>query len=70
MIKFASLHFQLTPDQDFIIDILPGYPNISFGCGFSGKNFSVLISLHIKTTLKLTSIDHHAIKVVNGVSSL
>ncbi|MET3682699.1 glycine/D-amino acid oxidase-like deaminating enzyme [Alkalibacillus flavidus] len=28
-----------TPDGDFIIDPLPGYPNIHVACGFSGHGF-------------------------------
>ncbi|MEK4300855.1 N-methyl-L-tryptophan oxidase [Oceanobacillus sp. FSL W8-0428] len=31
--------YTLTPDEDFIIDYLPGYDNVLVACGFSGHGF-------------------------------
>ncbi|XP_071849526.1 peroxisomal sarcosine oxidase-like isoform X2 [Apostichopus japonicus] len=33
--------YSFTPDEDFIIDTLPGHPNIVYGCGFSGHGFKM-----------------------------
>ncbi|MEZ4498867.1 MAG: FAD-dependent oxidoreductase [Thermomicrobiales bacterium] len=34
-----SLRNTRTPDEHFIIDRHPEYPNVSFACGFSGHGF-------------------------------
>lgn len=39
--KTESCMYTWTPDEDFIIDELPGYPGIFIGCGFSGHGFKL-----------------------------
>lgn len=39
--KTESCMYTWTPDEDFIIDELPGYPGIFVGCGFSGHGFKL-----------------------------
>lgn len=39
--KTESCMYTWTPDEDFIIDELPGYAGIFVGCGFSGHGFKL-----------------------------
>jgi sarcosine oxidase len=39
VIKSAVCMYAMTPDGDFIIDRLPGHPNVAIGAGFSGHGF-------------------------------
>lgn len=39
--KTDSCMYTWTPDEDFIIDELPGLPGIFVGCGFSGHGFKL-----------------------------
>lgn len=39
--KTESCMYTWTPDEDFIIDELPGYSGIFIGCGFSGHGFKL-----------------------------
>ncbi len=34
-----------TPDHDFIVDLLPGYPNVAIAAGFSGHGFKFSIGI-------------------------
>ncbi len=37
--SFSTCLYTLTPDQHFIVDHLPGHPNVAIGTGFSGHGF-------------------------------
>lgn len=37
--SFSTCLYTLTPDQHFIVDHLPGQPNVAIGTGFSGHGF-------------------------------
>ncbi|HEY9868692.1 MAG TPA: N-methyl-L-tryptophan oxidase [Candidatus Obscuribacterales bacterium] len=37
--------YSLTPDRNFIIDLLPGYPGIAIAAGFSGHGFKFAIAV-------------------------
>jgi sarcosine oxidase len=39
VIHSATCLYSVTPDRNFIIDLLPGYPNIVVAAGFSGHGF-------------------------------
>ncbi|KAG4077284.1 hypothetical protein HA402_009913 [Bradysia odoriphaga] len=39
--KSESCMYTMTPDEDFIIDELPGLPGVFVGCGFSGHGFKL-----------------------------
>jgi glycine/D-amino acid oxidase-like deaminating enzyme len=39
VIKSAVCMYAMTPDGHFIIDRLPGHPNVAIGAGFSGHGF-------------------------------
>jgi sarcosine oxidase len=39
VIKSAVCMYAMTPDGNFIIDRLPGHPNVAIGAGFSGHGF-------------------------------
>lgn len=36
-----SCMYTLTPDENFVLDCIPGHPNIVFGIGFSGHGFKM-----------------------------
>jgi hypothetical protein len=42
----------MTPDEAFILDCVPGHPNIAFACGFSGTE----IFSHIRRMLKFLHV--------------
>ncbi len=59
--------YTTTPDHDFIVDLIPNYPNIAIAAGFSGHGFKFAIGIgkaladliiHNKTDMK---IEHLAI---------
>ena len=39
VLKSAVCMYAMSPDGHFIIDRLPGHPNVVVGCGFSGHGF-------------------------------
>lgn len=56
--------YDLTPDEDFVIDVHPNYPNIAFAGGFSGHGFkfasAVGEALKDLVTLGETKVDLQA----------
>jgi glycine/D-amino acid oxidase-like deaminating enzyme len=38
-IEHAACMYTMTPDQDFIVDVHPRYPQVAFAAGFSGHGF-------------------------------
>lgn len=50
-----SCVYTFTPDEDFIVDELPGYSGIFVGCGFSGHGFKLApVVGHILSSLALS----------------
>ena len=43
VLEAATCLYTNTPDQDFIIDTLPGYPHVAIAAGFSGHGFKFSI---------------------------
>ena len=47
---FYMLSYQMTPDEDFILDKHPSYDNIIIGAGFSGMKFLCTVLTFISWT--------------------
>ncbi|MCC6791691.1 MAG: N-methyl-L-tryptophan oxidase [Thermomicrobiales bacterium] len=70
VLKSAVCMYAMTPDGHFIIDRLPGYPNVTVGAGFSGHGFKFATAVGEKLVnlaydreerpLELLSIDRFA----------
>ena len=37
--EYAICMYTMTPDQDFIVDMHPHFPQVAFAAGFSGHGF-------------------------------
>lgn len=61
--RFVPCIYTMTPDENFIIDIHPQYPNVAFAGGFSGHGFKFSSVVgEILADLSLTGTTKHPIK--------